>query len=87
MVILDSNGDSLVTSDGPNGNIGYPFEPDEINHFIDMLKRTGRHISSEELSKLKEELEAFAEKSRKARKAAQQGAQPDREQAGESRPR
>ena len=72
MVILDNNGDSLATSDGPSGNIGYPFEPTEIEHFIDMLKRTSRRISSEEIAQLKSTLEEFSEAKRKEREAAKQ---------------
>ncbi len=36
---LDAKGDAIVTSDGPRGNIGYPAAPEEIDHFIAMLKK------------------------------------------------
>ena len=83
IVILDAEGKALVTSDGPNGNIGYPVEETEINHFVDMLRQTRQRISDEELSQLDAELETFADKRRKARNAAQQGAQPDTDKPGD----
>jgi thioredoxin-related protein len=43
-VILDGKGKVLVTSDGPKGNIGYPAEVHEIEHFLVMLKQTARRI-------------------------------------------
>ena len=38
-VFLDAKGNAIVTSDGPKGNIGYPAAPEEIGHFIGMLKK------------------------------------------------
>jgi hypothetical protein len=42
MAILDGEGKKLVTSDGPQGNIGYPGTPAEIAWFLEMLKKAGR---------------------------------------------
>jgi uncharacterized protein YyaL (SSP411 family) len=49
-VILDAKGKALATSDGPKGNIGYPGEPHEIEHFLAMLKQTARKMGPEQLS-------------------------------------
>jgi hypothetical protein len=43
-VILDGKGKALATSDGPKGNIGYPAQPHEIEHFLAMLKQTARKL-------------------------------------------
>jgi thioredoxin-related protein len=43
-VILDGKGKALANSDGPKGNIGYPAEPHEIEHFLAMLKQTARKM-------------------------------------------
>jgi thioredoxin-related protein len=43
-VFLDAKGNAIITSDGPRGNIGYPATPEEIEHFIAMLKKVRRKI-------------------------------------------
>src|SRR5262245_43441800 len=67
MVILDSAGDSLITSDGPKGNVGYPFEPHEIEHFIAMLRQTARRLTAEQIGELQTRLEKYAQEKRAAR--------------------
>lgn len=67
MVIVSETGDSLVTSDGPKGNVGYPFEPHEIEHFMTMLKKTTRKMSPEQAAAVEKDLRDYAAK----RKAAQ----------------
>ncbi|OHB77905.1 MAG: hypothetical protein A2W31_01945 [Planctomycetes bacterium RBG_16_64_10] len=42
MAILDADGKELITSDGPNGNIGYPIAPPEIQHFVTMIETTSQ---------------------------------------------
>ncbi len=69
MVILDNGGRSLVTSDGPAGNIGYPVEAAEIDHFMAMLERTARRLSAAEVAGLRQRLEARAAEIRLARAA------------------
>lgn len=51
-VILDANGKALVTSDGPKGNIGYPYEPHEIEFFLAMLKQTMRKLDATQLDQI-----------------------------------
>jgi thioredoxin-related protein len=60
--ILDSKGKSLATADGPNGNIGYPFKPNEIDHFLSTIKTTSRKIDAEQLEKLHRSLADAAER-------------------------
>ena len=65
MVILKSNGDELITSDGPKGNIGYPFQPEEIEHFMTMLKESAKRTTTEQRAAIEEVLNENADKIRK----------------------
>ena len=49
MVILDANGKELVSSDGPQGNCGYPFRPHEVDHFLHMLRSTSTRMDEKQL--------------------------------------
>jgi Carboxypeptidase regulatory-like domain/Thioredoxin-like len=49
VVILDADGKPLVTSDGPEGNIGYPGEPKGVEHFEKMLRTTAQRLSDAEI--------------------------------------
>jgi thioredoxin-related protein len=51
-VILDGKGKALATSDGPEGNIGYPAQPDGIEHFLAMLKQTARKMGPGQLDRI-----------------------------------
>jgi len=62
MAILDPDGKQLITADGPRGNIGYPFEPHEIEHFIVMLKKTAKKLKSEEIGEVEKVLKNRARK-------------------------
>jgi uncharacterized GH25 family protein len=52
MVILDADGKPLITSDGPEGNIGYPGEPQGAEYFEKMLRTTARHMGDAEIKLL-----------------------------------
>jgi thioredoxin-related protein len=54
--ILDTNGKSLATADGPQGNIGYPFKPEEIDLFVGLIKGQARHIDEPQLQTLRRSL-------------------------------
>jgi len=60
--ILDAQGKPLATSDGPDGNIGYPGEPQGIDHFLAMVKGQGRRIDDRQLGQLRKSLEEAAER-------------------------
>lgn len=62
MVILDAAGEKLITSDGPKGNVGYPFEPHEIEFFLAMLKSTAKQMSDERLAEIETTLNEAAKK-------------------------
>jgi thioredoxin-related protein len=62
IVILDAKGKALTTSDGPKGNIGYPAEPEEISHFIGMLKKTTKRMTAEQIGQIEKALKDAAQK-------------------------
>jgi uncharacterized protein YyaL (SSP411 family) len=66
-VFLDPKGNAVVTSDGPKGNIGYPFTPEEIQHFIGMLKKVHRKIEPSQIESIEKVLKSEAEKIEAAR--------------------
>ena len=69
-VFLDAKGTAIVTSDGPKGNIGYPYTPEEIEHFVAMLKKAARKIGPAQIEAIESTLKAEAKKI----EAAQAGA-------------
>ena len=54
--ILDAKGKALATSTGPDGNIGYPKEPQEIEAFAAVLRKTAPRISEADLALVKRRL-------------------------------
>ena len=60
MAILDGDGKTLVTSDGPKGNIGYPAQPEEIDHFVEMLVKTATRLTAEQIGALEKSLREAA---------------------------
>ena len=61
IVLVDAKGGSLITSFGPKGNVGYPVEPFEIAHFVDMLKKTKTHMTDDDIRKVEQTLQKVAE--------------------------
>ena len=51
-VVLDSQGKPLIDSNGPKGNIGFPSEPAELEHFEKMLRQGAQHITDAEIKSL-----------------------------------
>ncbi|MFT3881890.1 MAG: thioredoxin family protein [Gemmatales bacterium] len=52
-VILDSNGKALINSDANKNNIGFPYEPNEIDHFVKMLNATRKKLTDDDVKALK----------------------------------
>ena len=50
--ILDGSGKKLADSIGPQGNVGFPAESFEIDHFMKVVKDHGRGLSAEQLATL-----------------------------------
>lgn len=59
-VILDAEGEQLVTSDGPDGNIGCPVTAEEAEVFFQMVRKTGQRLTDQDHEVLREEHAAFA---------------------------
>jgi hypothetical protein len=57
VVILDADGKPLINSDAPEGNIGNPSEPKEVEHFEKMLGTTAQHMSDAEIKILMADLQ------------------------------
>lgn len=64
MIVLSPDGSELITSDGPEGNIGYPAQPAEIDHFLKMLDTTKKRLTTEDIAKLREALQERAKQYR-----------------------
>jgi serine/threonine-protein kinase len=62
IAILDSQGKVLITSNGKNGNIGYPGQPEEIDHFMKMLRSSAKTITPEEMKTIESTLRAEGKK-------------------------
>jgi len=46
----------VVTSDARQGNIGYPGEPAEIDHFIAMMKKAAFKMTPSDIDALRDSL-------------------------------
>lgn len=62
MVILDGKGKTLITGDGPEGNIGCPVSAGERAHFIEMLQKTKNLLNDSQMAILTAQLQKFAVK-------------------------
>jgi hypothetical protein len=61
MTILDGDGQEIISSVGPEGNIGFPVEPFEIEHFVEMIKKAS-DASDEQLAAISDAMEENAKK-------------------------
>jgi thiol-disulfide isomerase/thioredoxin len=66
IVILDGDGTQLVTSDGPDGNIGFPVTEPECGHFRKMMESTMQHAPAGRIAEIAKALEEFTEAKRRA---------------------
>jgi len=57
--VLDAKGEMLANSDGPEGNIGFPNEPEGIEHFMQMLKSTKQRMTVDDLRAIRDGLEKY----------------------------
>ena len=54
--VVDTKGEVLVTSSYPTNNIGFPYQPEEIEAFGQMLARGSIRITDKDIAALKESL-------------------------------
>lgn len=64
-VIMDGKGNKLVDSDAPSGNVGCPVTEEEAAWFFEMLDRTKKTLTAEDMTLLKSEHTAFAQRYRR----------------------
>jgi len=59
-VFIDSDGNAVVTSDHPEkGNVGFPAQDFEIDHFKTMLQKVAKKITPDDIEMLGKSLVAF----------------------------
>lgn len=51
-VFLDGEGKLLAHATGPKGNVGFPYQPEEVEHFGTMLKAAKQNLSDAEVAAL-----------------------------------
>lgn len=62
---IDGDGKAIITSTGPKGNVGFPYEPHEIAHFrtmLENLKQVKRHLTDADIAFLVKSLEEMRKK-------------------------
>ena len=55
-VFLEPDGKELATSVGPKGNIGCPNQDDEIETFLEILKKIAVNLTADDLAALRKSL-------------------------------
>jgi thiol-disulfide isomerase/thioredoxin len=71
IAILDGEGNKLVTSDSPEGNIGFPVELESVEYLITMFQKTMRTMTPTQLGVVETALKDEGSKVRKALGLAQ----------------
>ncbi len=64
IAILDADGTELVTSDGPDGNIGCPVSEDECAYFVSMIETTIQRAPEGRIAEITKALDEYAAKKR-----------------------
>jgi hypothetical protein len=57
--VVNAQGKVLATSEGPEGNIGYPDSAVEVTHFLSMLKSSAKGISGSEVEAIANTIQAL----------------------------
>lgn len=57
-VLLNADGKRLADSNGPKGNVGFPVDPFEIDHFMKVIRQTAPRLKSAQLGVLENALKA-----------------------------
>jgi len=71
-VFLDADGKLLAHATGPKGNVGFPYQPDEVEHFVTMLNAVKQKLTEADVAMLRDSLDANrrAEEAKKKPKPA-----------------
>lgn len=73
IVFYDAEGNALANSEGPKGNIGFPYQPEEVAHFVSMLQKACSKMTVGDIEALRKSLDANREADEAKKKAAQAG--------------
>lgn len=76
IAVLDSEGNASHTSEGPQGNIGYPVHPQEIAYFLEMVKATSKSLTADDFVQIEKSLVERAEKLNTRRQPEPEPASP-----------
>lgn len=57
-VLYDADGKPLANSEGPKGNVGYPYQDDEIEFFVTMLEAARTNLADADIAVLRESMVA-----------------------------
>lgn len=68
-VFLDGDGKLLAHSTGPKGNTGFPYAPEEVDHFVTMLATVKVHLTDADVALLKRSLDENREREEAKKKA------------------
>ncbi|NOG55432.1 MAG: thioredoxin family protein [Planctomycetes bacterium] len=60
--ILNAEGETLVTSDGPKGNVGFPVADHEVGYFMEMLQKHTENLTDDDIATLETSLKAIGKK-------------------------
>ena len=69
IAILDGEGTELVSSDGPNGNVGCPITESERAHFVSMIEMTIQRAPRERVVEIADSSGCFRKQTRLNRTA------------------
>jgi hypothetical protein len=55
---VDGDGKLVINSIGPKGNVGHPYQPDEVAYFKVMLQKAKKHLTDADIEALIASLQA-----------------------------
>ncbi len=59
IAVLGKGGNVLGTSDGPNGNTGFPPKSEDTAHFVELLSKHAEQMPRESSGSVRDALHAF----------------------------
>lgn len=68
-VFLDASGKAITDSDDTGNNLGFPYEPNEVEGFVEMLRKAAVNMTGEDIDTLAKSLHATREADKRKRSA------------------
>ena len=75
---LDANGAAVANSEGPAGNIGFPYKDEEIAYFLTMLERARVNLGPKDVEALRDSLVQLRKEEEARAKAAEAAAKQEK---------